>query len=409
MSTAARASIDPRMDRAIARVLDAAHEAPPHRLPEVVADGAALLGATSSRLWLSDAQRRLLVHLTTDPEPDTLPIEGSAGGRAYALAANVEIDRDDGGHHLWVPLIDGVDRVGVLELDLPADGHDEVAEPLRNAIRHLASIAAAEVVTRGQYTDQFIATRRRRPMTVAAELQWQALPPLSFSTVDVSVAGMLEPAYETGGDSFDYAHDHRGLSVAILDAVGHNLRSTMICTLAMGAYRNQRRAGADLHEIADAMDAVIHAEIGDGYYATGQLGHLETATGVLRWINAGHPLPLLIRDGRVIKELPCRPRLPFGWAHLQQSRVVETAEVQLEPDDAIFFYTDGIVEARGPGGTDFGVDRLEDFLQRSFAAQLPPSETVRRLSHDVLDYHGGRLQDDATTLLLVWHPGGVAG
>jgi serine phosphatase RsbU (regulator of sigma subunit) len=395
---------DHRMDRVVASILDAAHQMPPDRLPTLIADGAATLGASSSRMWLADAQKRTLVHLTVDTDADTQALDGSAAGRAFVTSDNVELDSPDGGCHLFVPLLDGVDCLGVLELQLDM----VVTVPLRNAFRHLASIAAAELITRGQYTDLFLRTRRVRPMSLAAELQWQALPPQSFATHDVSVAGMLEPAYETGGDSFDYAHGPTGLSLAVLDAVGHDLRSSIISMLALGAYRNQRREGGDLIAAASAMDAVIRNEIGTAHYATGQLGELDTKNGVLRWLNAGHPLPLLIRGGSVIMELPCRPRLPFGLGYIQAGRVPEIAEVQLQPGDAILFYSDGITEARRPGGKDFGVDRLEDFLHRAFSAGLAPTETVRRLSRDVVDYQGGKLHDDATTLLLVWHPHGSA-
>jgi serine phosphatase RsbU (regulator of sigma subunit) len=78
---------------------------------------------------------------------------------------------------------------------------------------------------------------------------------------------------------------------------------------------------------------------------------------------------------------------------------------RLQPGDSVLLYTDGIVEARRAGGSDFGEDRLREFLGAAFAAGSSPSETVRRLSNAVLDYHGGHLQDDATTVLVTWDPG----
>jgi serine phosphatase RsbU (regulator of sigma subunit) len=213
----------------------------------------------------------------------------------------------------------------------------------------------------------------------------------------------LEPAYQASGDTYDYMQNDDGLSFAILDAVGHDLSSTLISTLALGAYRNRRRAGDGLAEIADAIDDAIAAQFANGSYATGQLAHLDQITGTLHWLNAGHPLPLLVRDGHAIKELPCRPRAPFGLGSFARGRP-EIATFQLQPGDAVLMYTDGIVEARRADGVDFGLERLEQFLARAFADQLSLAETLRRLCHAVLDYHGGRLSDDATTLLVAWHP-----
>lgn len=286
-------------------------------------------------------------------------------------------------------------------LEIGADG---LTPQAREAFRHLASITASEIIARGQYTDAYAAARRCEKMSLAAELQWQALPPTSFATKDVSVAGMLEPAYQVGGDTFDYAYNSGGLHVGIFDAVGHGLASSLLSTLALGAYRNRRRNGDDLDAVSVGIDEAVTEHTRSDDYVTGQLAHLDIATGRLHWLNAGHPLPLLIRQGRVVASLSCSPRPPFGLGHLLGGGATSLAEDQLEPDDAVLLYTDGIVEDRRRGGSDFGLERLADFLDRAFAAGLSPSETLRRLSHAIVDFHGGSLQDDATTVLLTWHP-----
>jgi len=382
--------------------LDAAHLVRPHQLVELVIGAAERLGATAARVWLVDHSQRNLVHLTRSRRPrKPTPIDGSAAGRAYILGVEQERQRPRGDHHLWLPLVDGVDRIGVLELE-----HPNLTPSLRRAFRRLASVTAAEFVTRGQYTDDFTVLRRQKPMSLAAELQWQTLPPASFTVPEVSVAGMLEPAYEAAGDTFDYAYSEDVLDFAVFDSVGHDLASAVISNLAVGTYRNRRRSGDDLDVAGRRIDEVLLEQIGDGAFATGILARLDTRSGSLGWLNGGHPPPLLVRQGRRIVELDDRRRVPFGLGHLLARNRTGFPHVQLEPGDAVLLYTDGIVEARQADGEGFGLGRLEEFLGHAFAAQLSPAETVRRLSNAVLDHHGGTLQDDASTLLVVWHPDG---
>lgn len=391
--------VDPALGEVLGDLLDRAHRIPPHELLDLVVEAGARLGATSLRIWLADHEQRALVHLTTGAQLEPLPIAGTTAGRSFETSAQLERPGIDGGpDHVWVPLLDGVDRIGVLEVEAPT-----IDAALRADLRHLASVATAEIITRGQYADLFTVLRRMRPMSLAAELQWQSLPPASFTTAEVAVAGILEPAYEVGGDAYDYAHAPGRLDVAILDAVGHDLGSTLISTLALGAYRNGRRSGLDLRGTARLLDESMRAQLSRGSFATGQIGTLDTRTGVFRWLNAGHPVPLLVRDGRV-RPLACKPRLPFGIGHMQPDAVWEVAEDQLQPGDGILLYTDGVVEARRPGGEDFGVDRLSELLHAAFAARVAPHEMLRRLSHAVVDFHDGVLRDDASTLLVVWQP-----
>lgn len=384
-------SFDP-LGRALSVLVGAADVVEPHRLIELVSRCAVILGAESAAVWLADHQKRTLVHLAVADSRERLPVDGSAAGRAFVTSEVVEAGD---GTRLWVPLLTGVDRVGVLELVTPQ--HGPTVAPLRD----FAAVVAAELVASNQYTDLFTRTRRQQPMSLAAELQWAALPPSSFATKGVHVAGMMEPAYDVGGDTFDYAHSDGLLSFAILDAVGHSLDSSVISSLALGAYRNGRRNGLSLAETAAAMDTVIKDQLGGSRYATGQLAVLDTTDGTLRWLNAGHPLPLLVRQGKVLDHLHCRPRPPFGLDNVP-GREPEIAVEQLEPGDAVLLYSDGVIEHRSAWGVDYGIERLRDFLHNAFAAQMSPDETLRRLSNAILDFHGGTLQDDATTVLVVW-------
>jgi serine phosphatase RsbU (regulator of sigma subunit) len=155
------------------------------------------------------------------------------------------------------------------------------------------------------------------------------------------------------------------------------------------------------HRVEDALQQVF----GGDTFVTGVLAELDTTSGALTWVNAGHPPPLLIRHGRLVKTLEAEPRLPFGLGLETTSEAEPTVGVDhLEPGDYLLLYTDGVIEARSPGGELFGVDRLTDLIIRSLAAGLPASETMRRAVNALLLHQQGNLSDDATLLLAQWRP-----
>ena len=134
-------------------------------------------------------------------------------------------------------------------------------------------------------------------------------------------------------------------------------------------------------------------------FATGIIARLDTASGRMEWSCAGHPPPLLLRGRKVVAELSCSPVLPFGLG----DQVPGLGRQDLEPDDAVLLYTDGVTEARTPDGQLFGLDRLTDLLEREAASGQPAEELLRRLVRAVLDHQGGSgLRDDATLLLVQW-------
>lgn len=114
---------------------------------------------------------------------------------------------------------------------------------------------------------------------------------------------------------------------------------------------------------------------------------------------------MLLRGGKVVKHLAPPPALPLGLG----DRAVETAEEHLQPGDRLLLYTDGVVEARDEHGEFFGVERLVDLLVRESASGHPVPEILRRLSRALLAHQHGRLQDDATTLLVEWRVPDPAG
>jgi len=385
---------------ALVRLLEDTHLATPDQLPAAVNAAAHEVG-WSALVYLSDYEQRILVPVPAAgvPARDVLGVDSSFGGLAFQRGRAMHGPEDP--TRLWVPLVDGVERLGVMEVLLP-DGADPDSESVQQAVSRFALITAHLIAVKMPYGDGLDRHRRDRPRSVAAELLWQLLPPLTFGCEGLVVSAVLEPCYEVAGDAFDYGVTDRVAHLCILDSTGHDLPAGALAAAALAAARKARREGGDLPAVVGQVDDTIAEHFGDERYATGVLGRLDLATGALEYVNAGHPAPLVLREGKVVRRLEEGQRPLLGLGAGAESRV---ATEHLQPGDRVVFYSDGVVEARNAAGEFFGVQRLVDTLARGAAADQRTPETLRRVIHGVIDYQQGLLQDDATLLIAEWSSG----
>ncbi|MEW2296040.1 PP2C family protein-serine/threonine phosphatase [Streptomyces sp. NPDC006743] len=392
---------EPRTDRSesfgealLGAVLDRAHELPPHHIGPLVADVVERLGGRSPQVLLQDYGQLLLVPLPgqglTGGDPQL--IDDSAAGRCFLDALPVEMPENDG-VRVHLPLLDGGDQVGVLAVTL-----DRVDDDGRRILLRLSGLVADLLVTKHGYSDLFFRTRRGEPMSVAAEIQWSLLPPLAMIMPRVALAGVLEPAYDVAGDSFDYALNGDVLHLAVIDAMGHGLDAATMATVAIGAYRHARRLGIGLTEIYAFMDDAVAKQFGTEHFVTAQMMRLDTETGHLQWVNAGHPAPLLVRDHRVTGRLVAPTTLPVGLGGAEP----ESSELELERGDRVLCFTDGLIEEHTAGEKQFGEEQLIDWVNGLERTGRGVRAVARALSHTLMRARGGRTTDDATLLLLEW-------
>jgi hypothetical protein len=388
-----RSRVESLGERVLGSLLDRAHLMPARLVAPLVAQEIASVGGSEVSIWLQDYDQRTLQPLTGPGlGGKSTPIDGSWPGRAFASDARLEQEFADGSVRLYLPMLDGSDRIGVLAFTLPGvDDND------RRLAQRLAGLTADLIVTKSHYTTTFDRVRTAAPMSLSAHVQWQTLPPLVMTTPDLTLAGILEPAYEVGGDSFDYALDEHVLHLAVFDAMGHGLQAATMATIVVATYRHGRRSGASLPDLYVHMDDVLSG-LYPGRFTTALVGQLDTVTGVLSWVNAGHPAALLINGSGAISALTGPISRPLGLGGTAP-RVQAT---QLAPGDRVLFFTDGVVEERFNDGTQFGEDRLLKLVEQTTADQLSVAETVRLLSHRLMEARGGRTSDDASLLLVQW-------
>jgi serine phosphatase RsbU (regulator of sigma subunit) len=395
-------SRQPSRARMLGGLVSATHLSTLTQLPRVVSDNAREYGWPEVLLYLADLQQTTLSLLTGEgadgargpgDRPAEMPIEGTAPGRAYQLGVVLptSAQRDQ----WWVPVLNGSERIGLLRI---TSGEPD-AETMRD-MQELAGLVALLVTAKRGTSDAYARLVRRRRMNVAAEMEWRLTPQRTFATDRLVISALMEPAYEVSGDAFDYALTEDVVHLCVIDAMGHDTAAGLTANLAIAAGRNHRRQECGLVGTANAIENALIEQFEHGRYATGVLAELDIATGGLTWVNRGHYPPVIIRGGRSAVPLECEPAPPMGTG-LGSAALV--CREQLEPGDRLLLYTDGITEARSPSGEEFGLGRFTDFLIRHHADGLPVPETLRRLIRHHLEYHGGRIDDDATVLLLEWH------
>jgi len=378
------------------------HLSAPSDVPAIVAGEAARMGARDVSLYVVDLELANLVPVTERPDAPAEPLSlaGTVAGRCFV---NTAILRTPGGptgeQRIWLPLMDGTERLGVLGMTFPAALDDE-AVALCERFTHLVAMT---LVAKSAYGDVFTVTRRQRPITIAAELSQELAPPLVFATDDLALAGMLEPCYDNGGDAVDYAVNGRVLHLGVFDAMGHGLPAAGVAAFALSAYRFSRRTGKDLLETYAAMDEAVGDQFPGERFVTAVIAQLDVDTGQLQWVSAGHPPPLIIRDGRGVRVLEAAGTTPLGVP--APAGPPQVASESLQPGDLLLFYTDGLTDARGPDGELFGMDGLTAFVEREAAAGLTAPETLRRLRQAVVRHDRSALRDDASALLVEWRRG----
>lgn len=384
-------------DRSLLRLLDRLDSAGLSGLMPTLLDHLApVMGAVGVRLLLADIEARRLevregLQAGEVPRSQEIEIEGSVHGRAYkdGGVAHAEID---GRSVLITPVTARRERQGVVEITLerpPTDDDVDLMETL--------GVLFGYLVTAGDlWTDEFHFARRSRDMTLAAEIQWGLLPLAAFSTREISIAGALEPAYEVGGDAFDYACGDRTLTLGIFDSMGHGLAAARLSSLCVATFRNARRAGRSILEQADR----IHETLLPGFelegYSTGVIISFDLATPErTAVVNAGHEQPFLQRGDAAPVQIALRPEIPFGMP-FPVERSVES--LPLQPGDRLSLFSDGMIEAQPDGGEIFGLDALGGIL--SHTRDMPPREAARVATQAVKDHRAAHLEDDATVVIV---------
>jgi serine phosphatase RsbU (regulator of sigma subunit) len=349
------------------------------------------LGVTGTEVLLIDYHQSHLIPFGDGTGDQALAVNAHPAGQAYASGRTV---RDD--DHLFLPLSVYGNRIGTLAIRLPLHQPEE-APGLEDDLAAVASTLARALRLADTVTDIYREVRRRKRLTIAAELQWDLLPGRTCAGQEFSLAGQLEPAYTVSGDNFDWSLSRQHLTVSVSAGMGNGIGAALLTQLTVNSLRNARRSGAGPAEAAELANGIVYSQYGGKLHSSTLLLRIALPTGETEVIDAGSPRMLRVRRGE-IEQLAFDEQMPLGMFSDTRYR---TQSLSLVPGDRVIIVSEGLFSARNPAGRVYGQAPLSAALRS--ARMQDPSETVRFLVSDLLAHHEGtELVDDAIALCLDW-------
>ena len=236
--------------------------------------------------------------------------------------------------------------------------------------------------------------RIRRELELGRQIQAEMLPHAPLNQGLVQVQGVSVPAREVGGDFFNYfVQDDGQIALLMGDVSGKGVGAALLMANIQASLKVRLGLGQGLSAVADALDRDIEANSPGPVYATLFMAVLDPVSRRLRYVNAGHNPQYVLRRRGGLERMPATG-LPVG---LLAGRGYTEQTVQLEPDDRLFFYTDGCVEEEDERGEMFGQERLEELLLASVSSADP----LRHIEAALTTYRGRTEPLDDATLMTV--------
>jgi serine phosphatase RsbU (regulator of sigma subunit) len=297
-------------------------------------------------------------------------------------------------------LAEGAERLAAGDLDV------RVPVPHGREFRHLAltfnRLARDLRVNQERLLEQ---ERLRKELEIGRRIQEELLPRETLRSSFAEIGGVSIPAREVGGDFFNYFPlSESEVAVLIGDVSGKGVPAALLMASLQATIRARLGLERDLVRLADALDREMANEEPLAPYYTLFLAVLDGGTGCLRYVNAGHNTQFVVRRDGGAEWLYSTGRPPG----LYPGGGYEEARVELRNEDALFLFTDGLVESEDETGEPFGMSRLEALLKVQRGRDL--ATLLTQVDAAVREHRGPtEAADDATMVALRFSTGPLAG
>lgn len=247
------------------------------------------------------------------------------------------------------------------------------------------------------------AARIDRELEYAKQIQLAALPTKFPENEEYGIFAQMIAAKEVGGDFYDF-YKLNDTTVAFLaaDVSGKGIPAAMFMMTAKTIIKDLAERGMAVNDIFTLANEKLCENNEAGMFVTAWMGVLDTDTGLLKYANAGHNPPLVLKSNGEFEYL--KSRAGFVLAGMEGIKY-RLGELQLQRGDRIFLYTDGVTEATDAGQQMYGEDRLQRYMNQN--RQMAASELLKGLKEDIDEFVGEAPQfDDITMLMFDYFKGG---
>jgi sigma-B regulation protein RsbU (phosphoserine phosphatase) len=230
----------------------------------------------------------------------------------------------------------------------------------------------------------------------ALEIQRHLLPTCITQPPGYSIAAEWRPARVVAGDSYDVIPlDGSRIGLCIADASGKGMPAALLMSNLQATLRSLAPGLTSPAALARRINDLLHGNVALGKYFTFFYAVLEPDEKLLRFVNAGHNPPILVRRHGGVERLR-EGGMALG---LFEDREYREGRVQLEPGDIVLLFTDGVTEVENAAGEEFGEARLMEIARRQRGR--PAATAVAEVLEEAVRFGGaGELGDDATLLVL---------
>ncbi|MDE7340983.1 MAG: PP2C family protein-serine/threonine phosphatase [Lachnospiraceae bacterium] len=237
-------------------------------------------------------------------------------------------------------------------------------------------------------------------LDVAHRIQADMLPcifPAFPERPEFDIYASMAPAREVGGDFYDFFMvDERHLAIVIADVSGKGVPAALFMVIGKTLIKDHTKPGIGLGDVFSQVNDLLCDSNHEGMFITAFEGVLDLVSGEFCFVNAGHEIPFISRDGEPFRPHKIRPGFVLaGMEHMKY----QCGSFQLAPGDKIFQYTDGVTEATNREEELYGMARLEDVLEKNTAKS--PEALLSAVREDIDTFVGSAQQFDDITMLCV--------
>lgn len=240
----------------------------------------------------------------------------------------------------------------------------------------------------------------RRDLEGAKDVQQAFFPPQTLSIPCLSCETFYQPAHGIGGDYYDFLSLQGGRwGIAIGDVSGKGIGAALLMASLQASLRAQAlHPHLDLSTLIGDVNRLVYQSSPTNFFASLFYAEYEPATRVLKYVNAGHNPPMVVRprNGSCQMFFLQSEAMPVGISADAQFR---TTIFQLEIGDVLVAYTDGITEADNTDGEFWGQERLESLLRS--CSEASSEQIVTRILDEVSAFANGQPQRDDVTLVVM--------